>query len=326
MIKDYLKKITESLEEIKTHLIKNNIPINQYTKTEETIIYPKEIKSENSMYLINLGYLEESIPYDRLSPLYSKTLWSIFSNLYISGVKVRSFSLYKFKKDEKDPLAGPLNFMLKNYDRLYITYSVLLNSVAQYKGGQVIINLKDKATDSVNLLLKLLDFLKNNVIEDYTWDEQQKVLTIKNILDINLIRGGWFERAMHMNLPNFFLDANPYQDYIFLSNLKYETNYGRFGEIDGFVIVSNSSPYKKLFILEYKTSKNLGDNELYSFNKKSIFIKNCLQNLFDVKFYMVLPRYKINNTSTSNNNYVFTVCSVDNFVSKLRHDMNGEVV
>lgn len=312
---DYLKRITELLEEIKTILDKDHISIDH----NETPIYPTEIKSEGSKYLVNIGYLEDFLPYDRMNPLYNKTLWSIFSKLYAGGIKVKSFTIYKLKKEERSKFSGTLNFMIRNYEKIYPAYRLLLSGVRNYRGGQVIISLESTPQESVELLLRLLDQFKNGIIHNYTWNKDEKTLTITNILDINFLRGGWFEQAMQLNLPKFFLEANPYEDYVFLSNLKYETKYGNEGEIDGLVLASDSSSYKKLFILEYKTSSFLDELNLSSFNKKIVFIKTCLYKFFNLKFYMILPQKP--NNGTDNSNYIFTLCSVDDFVSKLKQDM-----
>ncbi|MGB9873428.1 MAG: hypothetical protein ACPLRS_00475 [Hydrogenobacter sp.] len=314
---NYLKRITELLEEIKTLLGRDNTSVAQ----NETPVYPTEIRSEDSRYLVNIGYLEDFLPYDRMNPLYNKTLWSIFSKLYAGGIKVKSFTLYKLKKEERSKLSGTLKFMIRNYDKIYPAYRLLLSGVKNYRGGQVVISFEDTPQESVELLLRLLDQFKNGIIHNYTWNKDQKTLTITNIFDINFLRGGWFEQAMQLNLPNFFLEANPYGNYVFLSNLKYETKYGNEGEIDGMVLVSDSGFYNRLFILEYKTSSSLSESNLTSFNNKSAFIKTCLYQFFTLRFYMIVPQKLTNGVETSN--YIFTLCSVDEFVSKLKQDMGA---
>jgi hypothetical protein len=317
---DYLKRVVELLEDIKVLLERNNV----YATQEETLVYPKDIKSESSKYIVSVGYLEEDVRDNRMNPLYNKTLWSIFSKLYAGGIEVKSFTVYKLKKEERSKLSNTLNFMLRNYDKIYPAYRVLLSHLSQikdYKNNKIDIDLKDVGQESVNELLKLLSQLKGNIIQDYKLNENQKILTITNISDINFLRGAWFEQAMQLNLPNFFLEANPYEHYIFLGNIKYETKYGKEGEIDGMVMTYGNNYYKRLFILEYK-SGSLEKHHLSSLNTKFSSIKTYLYQFFKLHFYIISPRKLDNSMDTSN--YIFTLCSANDFVSKLKQDMSAD--
>ncbi len=272
----------------------------------------------------NGRYLVEINRIDSISVINEPELWEFVANANRNGVFIRNFIVPKLHSKQQHPMFSTINFLAKNYGKMVNVLRKVKSSLNKHNGGTIEIDLSDiSEEDEIKLFLKLLFQIKNRILKDYIWDEENKILKLIKVFDLNFFTGNWFELYTQLNLINTFIEINPANKYIFLSNIKYENRYGMSGEIDAIILYDNN-----LYVFELKTS--LENGVLPAYEKKVKFLKASLGKDYNIRFYLTIPNNHHTNTQNTqiNNdtenlkeleespelpkeNYSFVICSLN---------------